>query len=338
MQFIDEATIYVKAGNGGNGCVSFRREKFIPRGGPDGGDGGKGGSVIIKCVPNLNTLKDFRYKRKFVAQNGETGKGSEKSGKSGENLIIKAPLGTQIFFEDGTLYYDLNEIGQEFTLAKGGNGGWGNVRFKTSVKQAPRKANPGQPGEEFNFRLELKLLSDAGLIGLPNAGKSTFLSVVTSAKPKIADYPFTTLKPKLGVVYIDDYEFVLADLPGLIEGASEGKGLGHRFLKHVERCGVLLHLIDINVPDVVKVYSGIRAELKNYNKTLVNKKEIIALNKIDTLGQEEIKEKRKALRKLVGNRKKIFEISGVTGEGVKELLRELKKEVMEFRGESEEEW
>lgn len=338
MQFIDEATIYVKAGDGGNGCSSFRREKFIPRGGPNGGDGGNGGSVIIRCVPNLNTLKDFRYKRRFIAKSGMNGKGSEMDGKYGDNLIIGAPIGTQIFFEDNeTLYYDLNEIGQEFTIAKGGNGGWGNVHFKTSVNQAPRKANAGQTGEEFTFNLKLKLLSDAGLIGLPNAGKSTFLSVVTSAKPKIADYPFTTLKPKLGVVYIDDYEFVLADLPGLIEGASEGKGLGHRFLKHVERCGILLHIIDMNVEDVVQTYKGIRKELKNYNKALVDKKEIIALNKIDSLGQKEIKEKRKALRKLVGNRKKIFEISGVTGQGVKELLRELKKEVMKFKGETEEE-
>ena len=338
MQFIDEATIYVKAGDGGNGCSSFKREKFVPRGGPNGGDGGKGGDVIIRCVSNLNTLKDFRYKRNFLAQNGENGKGSEMYGKYGQDLIINAPVGTQIFFEDDeTLYYDLNEVGQEFKIAKGGNGGWGNIHFKTSVNQAPRKANAGQIGEEFTFHLKLKLLSDAGLIGLPNAGKSTFLSVVTSAKPKIADYPFTTLKPKLGVVYIDDYEFVLADLPGLIEGASEGKGLGHRFLKHVERCGILLHIIDVNVEDVVKEYKGIRAELKNYDEALVDKKEIIALNKIDTLNQEEIKEKRKALRKLVGNRKKIFEISGVTGQGMKEILRELKKEVMSFRGEAEEE-
>jgi len=337
MQFIDEATIYVKAGDGGNGCVSFRREKFIPRGGPNGGDGGNGGSVIIKCVANLNTLKDFRHKRKFLAQNGEHGKGSEMNGKYGEDLIINAPVGTQIFSEDEkTLYYDLNEIGQEYIIAKGGNGGWGNVHFKSATNQAPRKANAGQKGEEFTFQLRLKLLSDVGLIGLPNAGKSTFLSVVTSAKPKIADYPFTTLKPQLGVVYIDDYEFVLADLPGLIEGASQGKGLGHRFLKHIERCGILLHLIDVNVADIVQSYKGIREELKNYSELLINKKEIIALNKIDTLSQEEIKEKRKALRKLVGNREQIFEISGVTGQGVQELLRQLKKEVMAFKGEAEE--
>jgi len=336
MQFIDEATIYVKAGDGGNGCASFRREKFVPRGGPNGGDGGNGGDVVIKCVANLNTLKDFRYKRRFIAQNGEAGKGSEMNGKYGENLIVEAPVGTQVFFEDDeTLFCDLTEVGQEFVLAKGGNGGWGNVHFKTSVNQAPRRANEGQSGEEFTFHLRLKLLSDAGLIGLPNAGKSTFLSVVTSAKPKIADYPFTTLKPMLGVVYVDDYEFVLADLPGLIEGASKGKGLGHRFLKHIERCGVLVHLIDVNNKDVVSVYRGIRQELKNYSESSVDKKEIIALNKIDSLGQEEIKEKRQALRKFVGNRKKIFEISGVTGEGVKELLRELKKEVMIFRGEKE---
>jgi GTP-binding protein len=338
MQFIDEATIYVKAGDGGNGCSSFRREKFVPRGGPNGGDGGNGGNVIVRCIPNLNTLKDFRYKRKFIAQTGQNGKGSEMHGRYGDDLVIGVPLGTQLFFEDEeTLYYDFNEIGQEYIVAKGGNGGWGNVHFKTSVNQAPRKANLGLKGEEFNFHLKLKLLSDAGLIGLPNAGKSTFLSVVTSAKPKIANYPFTTLKPKLGVVYIDDYEFVLADLPGLIEGASEGKGLGHRFLKHIERCGILIHMIDLNVEDVAKEYKGIRAELENYNKELVNKKEIIVLNKIDSLSQEEIKEKRKSLRKIVGTRKKIFEISGVTGQGVKELLREIKKEVMNFKGEIEEE-
>lgn len=334
MQFIDEARIYVKAGNGGNGCVSFRREKFIPRGGPSGGDGGKGGNVIARCIPGLNTLKDFRYKRKFLAENGEPGKGRDMYGKNGKDLVIEVPVGTQIFFEDDkTLYYDFTEVGQEFVIAKGGNGGFGNIHFKSSTNQAPRIANKGLPGEEFTFYLKLKLLSDAGLVGLPNAGKSTFLSVTTSAKPKIADYAFTTLKPQLGVVYIDDYEFVLADLPGLIEFASEGKGLGYRFLKHVERCGVLLHLIDINSKDVVKDYEIIRKELENYSKNLIKKKEIVALNKIDSLDEKEVKEKMQKIKKHVGRRVKVFAISGVAKTGVKEVLRELKKKVMRFRGD-----
>jgi GTPase len=337
MQFIDEATIYVKGGDGGNGCSSFRREKFIPYGGPNGGDGGKGGNIIIKCVENLNTLKDFRYKRKFLAENGENGKGSDMYGRYGKNLVINAPLGTQIFFEDNeTLYHDLNQVGQEFIIAKGGNGGWGNTHFKTSVNQAPRKANKGQKGEEFTFHLKLKLLSDVGLIGLPNAGKSTLLSVVTRAKPKIANYPFTTLTPQLGVVYIDDYEFVMADLPGLIEGASKGKGLGHLFLKHIERCGILAHIIDVNTQNIVKTYKDIRKELESYHKNLIKKTEIIVLNKIDTLDKKEVEKKKKQLRKFVGNRKKIFDISGVTKKGIEELLRELKKIVIKFKTKKEE--
>ena len=331
MQFIDEATIYVKAGNGGNGAISFRREKYIPKGGPDGGDGGKGGDVIIKCVDNLNTLLDFKYTKEFIAENGENGHGANSHGKSGEDLIIKVPVGTEVHFDEDDEGIDFTTVGQEVVIAKGGNGGFGNTYFKSSVNQAPRRANPGQEGEEFTLFLKLKILSDVGLVGLPNAGKSTFLSVVSKAKPKIADYPFTTIEPQLGVVSIDDYDFLIADLPGLIEGASEGRGLGDRFLKHTERCSVLLHLIDITSEDIVKSYETIRNELKKYNSKLYKKTEVIALTKCDSLSQEEQEEKKKLLEKKVKKGKKIFLISSVARIGLDDVLRELKMEVISYK-------
>ncbi len=332
MQFIDEATIYVKAGNGGNGAISFRREKFIPKGGPDGGDGGKGGDIIIRCVANLNTLLDFKYTKEFIAQNGENGHGSNSHGKSGEDLIINVPVGTEVYFDDEEeARIDFMEVGQEVIIAKGGNGGFGNTYFKSSVNQAPRRANPGQEGQEFTLFLKLKILSDVGLIGLPNAGKSTFLSVVTKAKPKIADYPFTTLEPQLGVVSIDDYDFVIADLPGLIEGASEGRGLGDRFLKHTERCSVLLHLIDINSDDIVRDYKTIRKELKKYSPKLFKKDEVIALSKCDSLPEEEREAKKRLIEKEAKKGTKIFLISSVARIGLTDVLRELKKEVIHYK-------
>lgn len=322
MHFIDEVKIYLKAGDGGNGAVSFRREKFIEFGGPDGGNGGKGGDIILLTTPELNTLIDFRYKQHFKAKRGEGGMGRNRTGESGEDLILKVPVGTQIFSQDGeTLIADLTELNHSFIIAKGGRGGAGNAVFKSSVNQAPRKAIPGAEGEEICVWLKLKLLSDVGLVGLPNAGKSTFLSVTTQAKPKIADYPFTTLKPQLGVVYIDLDEFVIADIPGLIEGASEGHGLGDKFLKHIERCSVLLHLIDIR-EDVVNAYNTIREELKNYINDLSHKTEIIALNKIDTLSEEEAIAKREELAQITG--KEVFLCSAAAKLGIDPLLRKLK--------------
>ena len=335
MQFIDEAHIYVKAGNGGNGAISFRREKYIPKGGPDGGDGGNGGNVIMKCVANLNTLLDFKYTKEFIAENGKNGYGSNSHGKKGQDLVIKVPVGTEVFFDDEEeASIDFTEVGQEVVIAKGGNGGFGNAYFKSSVNQAPRRANPGQEGEEFDLFLKLKILSDVGLIGLPNAGKSTFLSVVSKAKPKIADYPFTTLEPQLGVVSVDDYDFVIADLPGLIEGASEGKGLGDRFLKHSERCSVLLHLIDSNSEDVVNTYKIIRKELQQYSKKLFEKQEVVALTKCDSLTQEDLENKKKELQKVINKDTKIFVISSVARIGLTEVLRELKSEVIKVKENS----
>jgi GTPase len=336
MQFIDEAKVHLQAGNGGNGASSFRREKFIPRGGPDGGDGGRGGSIILECIKDLNTLIDFRYQQQFIAKSGIKGKGANKNGPSGDDLILRVPLGTQVFSEDESeLIADMKEDGQTFVIAKGGRGGLGNSNFKNSVRQAPTYSQDGKPGEELWVNLKLKLLSDAGLLGLPNAGKSTFLASTTRAKPKIADYPFTTLKPQLGVVYIDNHEFVLADIPGLILGASQGKGLGDRFLKHVERCGVMLHLIDITAEDVVNSYSTIRGELAGYSPELLEKDEIIALNKIDLLSDEEVKEKltelKEFLKKEGKKRPKIFTISGATGKGTKEVLRAIYKKIEEHR-------
>lgn len=325
MQFIDQVKIQIKSGKGGDGCLSFRREKNLAFGGPDGGDGGRGGDIIARAMGNINTLIDYRFQQHFKAKNGEPGKGSDRSGVSREPVILEVPVGTQIFLEDNeTLFCDLVTEGEEIILAKGGVGGKGNANFKTSTNQAPRKTTKGEPGQEKVLYMRLKLMSDAGLVGLPNAGKSTFLAATTRAKPKIADYPFTTLAPKLGVVYVDEQEFVLADIPGLIKGAHEGVGLGTRFLGHVERCGILLHLIDGTAEDVVESYEIIREELKQYSgetaeNGLAQKEEIVALNKCDALTEEEIAKKKKALEKACG--KKVYAISGVSKQGVEEILR-----------------
>jgi len=336
MQFLDEAKIYLQAGNGGNGASSFRREKFISHGGPDGGDGGRGGSIIFQCVKDLNTLIDFRFKQQFIAKSGVKGHGANRSGISGEDMILQVPLGTQVFSDDeNELIADLMNDGETFTIAKGGRGGLGNSNFKSSINQAPTHAQIGEEGEKIWVKLKLKLLSDAGLLGLPNAGKSTFLAATTRAKPKVADYPFTTLKPQLGVVYIDEYEFVLADIPGLIKGACEGKGLGDRFLKHVERCGVMLHIIDGSAEDIVENYSIIRGELEGYSPELLEKSEVIAINKIDLLTAEELKKKTTKLKSYLKKqgvaKPQIFAISGATYEGLKEVLRELYKQIEKHR-------
>src|SRR5471030_246764 len=284
MKFLDVAKVYIQSGNGGNGCVAFRREKFIEYGGPWGGNGGKGGDVWGEAVENLNTLIDFRFQQHVRAKNGEGGMGKEMTGAHGDDAVMKVPVGTQIYEEDGeTLVADLAISGQRVKLLRGGNGGFGNAHFKSSTNQAPRHANPGQPGEEKIVILKLKLIADAGLIGMPNAGKSTFLSRVSAARPKIADYPFTTLEPQLGVVKVDESDFVLADLPGLIEGAHEGIGLGDRFLGHAERCATILHLIDGTGDAVAKTYKTIRAELEAYGMGLDEKPEIVALNKVDAI-------------------------------------------------------
>ena len=329
MQFIDEAKVYIRSGDGGNGCVAFRREKFIPNGGPSGGNGGRGGDVILKCVSDINTLIDFRYKQHFKAPHGQGGKGQNCDGPAGEDIVIEIPKGTQIFSEDAeVLVYDFKEVGDTLTLLKGGNGGFGNSYFKSSVNQAPRYANKGLPGEEQWIWLKLKLLSDAGLVGFPNAGKSTFLSKVTAAKPKIADYPFTTLRPQLGVVRTDDYEFVLADIPGLIEGAHKGVGLGCRFLKHIERCRTILHLIDINSDDVVRDYKIIRNELGEYG--LAEKVELVALNKTDCMLEEEAVEIQQRLSAEIG--KEVYLISAVSGVGLEMVLRGLYSNIVAREG------
>ena len=322
MKFLDEAKVYIQSGAGGNGCVSFRREKFIEFGGPNGGDGGHGGDVIIEAVTGLNTLIDYRYQQHFKAERGGNGMGKDRHGANGKDKIMKVPVGTQVYEEDGeTLLADLTEIGQRVTIAKGGNGGFGNAHFKTSTNRSPRNANPGQPGEEFTIRLRLKLIADAGLVGLPNAGKSTFLAAVTAAKPKIADYPFTTLHPQLGVVRVDDREFVLADLPGLIEGAHEGVGLGDRFLGHTERCRVLLHLVDGTSEDPAAAYKVIRGELEAYGNGLEDKPEIVALSKCDALTPEEIKKKAAKLKKACKTTP--ITLSSQSRQGVTDTLRAL---------------
>ena len=291
MKFLDEAKVYIRSGDGGNGCVAFRREKFIEFGGPSGGNGGRGGDVIIEVVDGLNTLIDYRYQQHFKAPKGTNGMGKDRHGANGKSIVLKVPVGTQIFDEDReTLIHDFTELGEKFVLAEGGNGGFGNAHFKSSTNRAPRNANPGQEGEERWIWLRLKLIADAGLVGLPNAGKSTFLSVVSAAKPKIADYPFTTLHPQLGVVNAQGREFVLADIPGLIEGAHEGAGLGDRFLGHVERCRVLLHLIDATCEHAGKAYKTVRTELEAYEGHLAEKIEIVALNKIDAVDAGRIEE------------------------------------------------
>ncbi len=314
MKFLDEARVYIRSGNGGAGSISFRREKYIEFGGPDGGDGGRGGHIYARAVNGLNTLIDYRYQQHFKAGTGIHGMGQNRTGAAGEDIVLKVPVGTQIFEEDKTtLIADLDEEGQEVMLARGGNGGFGNVRFKSSTNQAPRRANPGAPYEERWIWLQLKLIADAGLVGLPNAGKSTFLSAVSAAKPKIADYPFTTLHPNLGVVKAGADSFVLADIPGLIEGAHEGTGLGDKFLGHVERCRVLLHIIDAFEDDPAQSYRTIRRELAAYGAGLAEKPEIVALNKCDTLGDEELKLKSAALEKECGQKPLL--ISAATGAG-----------------------
>jgi GTP-binding protein len=322
MKFLDEAKVYIASGAGGNGCVSFRREKFIEFGGPNGGDGGHGGDVIAEAVDGLNTLIDYRYQQHFKAKRGGNGMGRDRHGANGADMVMKVPAGTQIYEEDGeTLLADLEKVGDKVVLAKGGNGGFGNAYFKSATNRAPRHANPGQPGEERTIRLRLKLIADAGLIGLPNAGKSTFLASVSAAKPKIADYPFTTLHPQLGVFAVDGREFVMADLPGLIEGAHEGVGLGDRFLGHVERCRVLLHLIDATYDDAAAAYKTVRAELEAYGHDLAGKPEIVALSKADALTPERIEEQLKALKKAA--KKTPLVLSAHSRQGVPEVLRAL---------------
>lgn len=326
MKFLDQAKIYIASGAGGNGCIGFRREKFIEFGGPNGGDGGKGGDVWIECVANLNTLIDYRYQQHFKAKTGQGGMGQNRAGANGDDCTIKVPPGTEVFAEDGeTLLGDLTVPGQRLLIAKGGNGGFGNAHFKSATNQAPTFANPGLPGEELTIWLRLKLIADAGLVGLPNAGKSTFLAAVSAAKPKIADYPFTTLHPNLGVVRTGDTDFVLADIPGLIEGAHEGAGLGDQFLGHVERCRVLLHLVDATEDDVATAYKTVRRELKAYSDELHKKKEIVALSKADALDDDTLKEKFAALKKAA--RKTPLVLSAVSGKGVKEALYALTREI-----------
>ena len=330
MKFLDEAKIYLESGKGGAGCIAFRREKYVDMGGPDGGNGGRGGHVYIQAVDNLNTLIDFRYTQHFRAGVGVHGSGSNCSGKDGKDIIVKVPVGTVILDEDKeTELFDMMTPGQKVLFLKGGDGGFGNAHFKSSTNRAPRKATPGWPGEERGVWLRLKLIADAGIVGLPNAGKSTFLSVVSRAKPKIADYPFTTLAPNLGVVRSHDHEFVLADIPGLIEGAHEGHGLGTRFLGHVERTRVLMHLIDATGDDIVKDYKTIREELKAYGQGLAKKPEVIVLNKIDALGQELAEDQQKILSKAI--KKKVFIISAVSHDGVDTVLAELWKYIQKGR-------
>ena len=326
MKFLDLCKVYIRSGGGGGGCVSFRREKFIEYGGPDGGDGGRGGDVIAEAVDGLNTLIDFRYQQHFFAKNGVPGMGSQRTGADGDDIILKVPVGTEILDEDQeTVIADLTEVGQRVILAKGGNGGFGNLHFKSSTNQAPRRANPGLPGIERTIWLRLKLIADAGLLGLPNAGKSTFLAATSNARPKIADYPFTTLVPNLGVVGVDGVEFVVADIPGLIEGASEGRGLGDLFLGHVERCAVLLHLIDGTSGDPVGDYTTIIAELEAYGGALADKPRVTVLNKVDALDDEERSFIRDEIKAATGI--DCLLMSGVSGEGTTDVLRALRDKI-----------
>ena len=330
MKFLDLAKVYIRSGAGGNGCVSFRKEKFVEFGGPDGGDGGHGGDVIAEAVEGLNTLIDFRYQQHFFAQNGQPGMGSSRTGASGDDIILRVPVGTEIIDEDEeTLIADLTEVGQRIVLAKGGNGGWGNLHFKSATNQAPRRANPGQEAVERTIWLRLKLIADVGLLGMPNAGKSTFLAATSNARPKIADYPFTTLVPNLGVVGVDNVEFVVADIPGLIEGASEGRGLGDMFLGHVERCAVLLHLIDGTSGDPVNDMETIIGELEAYGGDLADKPRITVLNKIDTIDAEEREFLKEELEEATDG--PVMLMSGVSGEGVTDVLRALRSKIDENR-------
>lgn len=332
MKFLDEAKVYLKAGDGGNGVVAFRREKYIEFGGPDGGNGGRGGNVIAQAVEGLNTLIDYRYAQHFKARKGGNGAGSDRTGAASDDVILKVPVGTVILADDKeTVLADLVEPGQTAVLCRGGDGGHGNAHYKTSTNRAPRRADPGYPGEERWVWLRLKLIADAGLVGLPNAGKSTFLAASSAARPKIADYPFTTLHPQLGVVRLNaTEEFVLADIPGLIEGAHEGAGLGDRFLGHIERCAVLLHLIDGTQADPVETYRTVRAELEGYGGGLVDKPEIVALNKMDAMTPQAKTSRIKALARAIG--KEPLLISGATGEGVPEALRALADTIKAARG------
>ena len=326
MKFLDQAKIYVRSGDGGGGCIGFRREKFIEFGGPDGGDGGRGGDVWVECVGNLNTLIDYRYQQHFKARNGTPGMGQNRAGANGDDIVIKVPPGTQIYAEDQeTLIADLTHVGQRVLISKGGNGGFGNAHFKSSTNRTPRHANPGLPGEELTLWLRLKLIADAGLIGLPNAGKSTFLAAVSAAKPKIADYPFTTLHPNLGVVRVGATDLVMADIPGLIEGASEGAGLGTQFLGHVERCRVLLHLVDVTQEDVAAAYKTVRAELKAYDRDLAKRKEIVALSKCDAVDDATIAKQAAALK--AAARKTPRVLSAVSGKGVRDTLFAIAKDI-----------
>lgn len=322
MKFLDQVKVHLQSGHGGAGCVSFRREKYLEYGGPDGGNGGRGGHIIFEAVDNLNTLIDFRYKQHFKGERGHHGQGRQKTGKDGKDCIIKIPVGTEILSEDKeTVLADITEPGQRFIFLRGGDGGFGNLRYKSSTNQAPRKSTPGWEGEEIAVWLRLKLIADSGLVGMPNAGKSTFLASCSRARPKIADYPFTTIHPNLGVVHVDNNEFVMADIPGLIEGAHEGLGIGDRFLGHVERTNVLLHLVDSTADDIVENYRVIRHELELYGSGLANKPEIIGLNKADALGPELAEDQKKTLEEAIG--KEVMLLSAVSGEGVTEILRAL---------------
>tara|TARA_B110000438_G_scaffold302921_1_gene362271 strand:+ start:353 stop:1339 length:987 start_codon:yes stop_codon:yes gene_type:complete len=326
MKFLDQAKIFVKAGNGGSGSASFRREKFVEYGGPDGGDGGNGGSVVIIAVSNLNTLIDFRFKQHFKAERGHNGMGKQKTGSNGKDLILKVPEGTQIFEEDNnTLIEDLNKSGQKLIIAKGGQRGLGNIRFKSSTNRAPRKKTNGSEGESFWIWLQLKVIADIGIIGMPNAGKSSLLSVLTSAKPKIANYPFTTINPNLGVASYSDKEITIADIPGLIEGAHEGVGLGDKFLRHIERCKSLIHLIDITDENILENYIKIRKELSKYGSNLLKKKEIIIFNKIDIVEDAEIKKKINVFKKKI--KKKSYKISAIQNKGVVSIKKLLVQNV-----------
>ncbi len=330
MKFLDQAKIYVRSGDGGGGCASFRREKYIEFGGPDGGNGGAGGDVIVECADGLNTLIDFRYQQHFKAKTGHHGMGKDRTGARGKDVVIRVPAGTQILDENNeALVADLTAPGQRVVLIRGGKPGYGNAHYKSSTNRAPHRADPGEKGVERWLWLRLKLAADAGIVGLPNAGKSTFLAAVSRARPKIADYPFTTLHPQLGVVYAEGEEFVVADIPGLIEGAHEGKGVGDRFLGHIERCGVILHLVDGTLEDVAAAYRTIRGELTEYGHGLPGKAEIVALNKCDALGPEAIEEKRAALTAACGA--PAFAMSGVSGAGVEAVLAELRRRVLDFR-------
>ncbi len=334
MKFLDTAKIYVASGSGGNGCVGFRREKFIEFGGPDGGDGGRGGDVWVECVENLNTLIDYRYQQHFKAKSGGDGMGQNRAGANGDDIVVKVPPGTQVFAEDNeTMMADLMKPGERRLIARGGNGGFGNAHFKSATNQSPTHANPGLPGQELTIWLHLKLIADAGLVGLPNAGKSTFLAAVSAAKPKIANYPFTTLHPNLGVVRAGESSFVLADIPGLIEGAHEGAGLGDKFLGHVERCRVLLHLVDATEEDVATAYKTVRRELKAYSAELAKKKEIVALSKCDALDADAIEAKFAELKK--ATRKTPLILSAVSGQGVKDALFALFREVDRAGGDDD---